>query len=190
MKKKQKEIQKEISKERILNVSSRLFKKQGFSVTGVDQLMNEAGMTAGGFYAHFESKADLFEQSLHHMFQQSRQLLLKDIEQLEGLEKVEAILQRYCSQSHRDFPEKGCVLPALAAEIHRGSEKSAQIVAGYIQKWAEAIQLSFPDEIESEKKMEMALQLISRSVGAILLSRMVSGTELSDQLLKAAQKIK
>lgn len=190
MKKSQKEIQKEISKERILNVSSRLFKKQGFAVTGVDQLMHEAGMTAGGFYAHFESKMDLFEQSLDHMFQQSRQLLLKDLEQLEGEKKIEAILQRYCSQGHRDFPEKGCVLPALASEIHRGTEKSAEIVANYIQKWASALQVNLSDEFDSEKKMEIALQIISRSVGAILLSRMVAGTELSDQLLKSAQKLK
>ncbi|MCC2679858.1 MAG: acrR, partial [Pseudobdellovibrio sp.] len=51
-----KKEQKILSKERILNVASRLFKKNGFTATGIDQIMEEAGLTAGAFYAHFKSK--------------------------------------------------------------------------------------------------------------------------------------
>ena len=74
--KKQQKIE---SKERILNVASRLFKKNGYTATGIDQIMEEAGLTAGGFYAHFQSKTDLLEQTISHSLKKSRQLLMKDI---------------------------------------------------------------------------------------------------------------
>ncbi len=184
-----KQIQKEESRERILNVSSRLFRTQGFNTTGIDQIMSESGLTAGAFYAHFQSKEDLFEQSLEHALRHARQLLTKETENLTGEAKTAMVLKRYCSTPHRDFPEKGCVLPALAAEIYRGTEKSKKIVASYIEKWSYLISENLSDELSAEEKQEKSLQLISRSVGAILLSRMVRGTNLSEELLKAAQKL-
>jgi TetR/AcrR family transcriptional repressor of nem operon len=168
------------SKERILNVACRLFKKNGYSATGIDLIMGEAGLTAGGFYAHFRSKTDLLEQAIEHSMKHSRQLLLKDTQHLSGEEKVKAVMNRYISAGHRDLAEKGCILPALAAEIPRGTKKANQLVSYYIRKWA--------DEISQHMPHENALALISKAVGAVLLSRMVKNSELSDEILRAARK--
>ena len=184
-----KQIQKEESRERILNVSSRLFRTQGFSATGIDQIMAEAGLTAGAFYAHFKSKEDLFEQSLEHALKRSKQLLTKDTEHLSGDEKTNAVLKRYCSTTHRDFPEQGCVLPTLAAEIYRSTNTSKFLVVDYIQKWSELIAQNLNENLSAEEKRTLALQLISRSVGAVLLSRMVDATPMSENILRASQKI-
>lgn len=184
-----KQIQKEESRERILNVSSRLFRTRGFNATGIDQIMEEAGLTAGAFYAHFKSKEDLFEKSLEHALFHARKLLTKDTEKLTGEEKTAVVLKRYCSVAHRDFPEKGCVLPALAAEIYRGTPQSKRIVESYIEQWADLISENLSNALSEEEKRNQSLQLISRSVGAILLSRMVKETQLSIQLLTAAGKI-
>ncbi|MBC7420860.1 MAG: TetR/AcrR family transcriptional regulator [Bdellovibrio sp.] len=184
-----KQIQKEESKERILTVSSRLFRTQGFNATGIDQIMKESSLTAGAFYAHFESKEDLFEQSLEYALQHSSKLLTKDTENLFGDEKTNAVLERYCSILHRDFPEKGCVLPALAAEIYRGTNTCKFLISDYIQKWADLIAAHLSENLSIEEKREKALQLISRSVGAVLLSRMIDTSSLSEKILRAAQKI-
>lgn len=189
MKKSLKSLQKEESRIRILNVASRLFRSQGYKATGIDQIMKDAGLTAGAFYAHFKSKDDLFEHTLEYSLRQMRVLLTKDLENLQGTEKTEAVLKRYCSTAHRDFPERGCVLASLAAELHRGTKKSDQIIAKYIEKWAFMISENLDDSITPQKKNELALQLISRSVGALLLSRMVKETQLSENLLLASQKI-
>ncbi len=189
MKKSLKTIQKEQSKVRILNVASRLFKKQGFNATGIDQLMAEAGLTAGAFYAHFKSKEDLFEKSLEHALSASRILLFKETEHLHGPQKTEAVLKRYCSVGHRDLPDRGCVLPALASEIYRGTTRTNKIVATYIEKWAKAICENLDESMNDSEKRQLALQLISRSVGAVLLSRIVNETELSEQILLAAQAL-
>lgn len=182
-----KQQQKIESKERILNVASRLFKKNGFSATGIDQIMAESGLTAGGFYAHFKSKNDLLEQVIEHSFKFSKNLLFKDLDGLSDQEKLKIVMQRYVSTLHRDLPEKGCIIPALASEIHRTTKKSAQIVGLFIQKWAEFIAQQLPGELPYEQKKQKALKLISQAVGAVLLSRMTKETDLSDQILSSVK---
>src|ERR1700686_1789203 len=43
----------------ILDAAGTLFREHGFAGTGVDDIMKRAGLTHGGFYGHFGSKADL-----------------------------------------------------------------------------------------------------------------------------------
>lgn len=185
---KQKSLQKIESKERILNVASRLFKKNGYAATGIDQIMADAGLTAGAFYAHFKSKTDLLERSIEHSFNYSREMLTKNTEHLLGEEKINAMMERYTSKTHRDLPEKGCLLPALAAELHRGSSRSSQLIEVYLNKWAQMISLYLPSELTTDEKKKKALGLISQAVGAVLLSRMVEDHKFSDEILKAGQK--
>lgn len=179
--KKQQKIE---SKERILNVASRLFKKNGYSATGIDLVMAEAGLTAGGFYAHFESKTDLLEQVIEHSFKFSIKLLMKDIEHLKAEEKIKTVMGRYVSILHRDLPEKGCIIPSLASEIYRSTKKSNQLVGEYINMWAQFLIQHLPSEFSKTEKKQVALKMISQAVGAVLLSRMLKETELSEEILR------
>jgi len=180
-----KKEQKIISRERILNVASRLFKKNGFSATGIDQIMEEAGLTAGAFYAHFKSKKDLFEQSLEHTMKDSRRQLLSGTENLSGEERLKVVMKRYVSTLHRDMVEKGCALPSLASELYRASKKNNQIVSKYLANWVFMIEQSLPAALDAKAKRKKALALISQAVGAILLSRLSGGTEISDELINS-----
>ena len=47
---------KEASHERIVDVASRAIRRSGYDGTGVADIMKEAGLTHGGFYAHFASR--------------------------------------------------------------------------------------------------------------------------------------
>lgn len=180
-----KKEQKLLSKERILNVASRLFKKNGFTATGIDQIMEEAGLTAGAFYAHFKSKKDLFEQSLDHSMKESRRMLLKGTEHLEGEEKIRAVMKKYVSHLHRDMVEKGCALPSLASELYRASKKNNQQVAKYLSSWVFLIEQNLPPEWNATTKRKKALSLISQAVGAILLARLSGGSEISDEIINS-----
>lgn len=182
-----KKLQKTESKERILNVASRLFKKNGFSATGIDQIMEEAGLTSGGFYAHFESKTDLLEQTIEHSLKHSYQILTKDIEHLSSDEKIKIIMNRYVSILHRDLPEKGCIIPSLASEIYRGTKKSNGIIGNYLNKWAIFLAQYLPEASTEAEKKEKALNMISQAVGAVLLSRMVKETKLSEEIINSTR---
>lgn len=184
----QKTIQRLESKERILNVASRLFKKHGYSATGIDQIMNEAGLTAGGFYAHFKSKTDLLEQAIEHSLKHSRQILTRDTEHLTGDEKIKTIMARYISLLHRDLPEKGCMLPALASEIYRGTKKSNELIGKYLNGWANFLAENMAGAEAVAEKKRKALNIISQAVGAVLLSRMVRESKLSEEIIRSAQQ--
>ncbi len=182
-----KTLQKIESKERILNVASRLFKRNGFSATGIDQIMEEAGLTAGGFYSHFKSKTDLLEQVLEHSFKHSRNGFMKDTDHLSPEEKIKVVMNRYTGSVHRDLPEKGCIIPSLASEIYRGTKKSNEMINKYLNKWADFLAAHLSDAGSAAEKKELALRMISQAVGAVLLSRMVKETELSDEIIKSVK---
>lgn len=187
-----KQIQKEKSHELILGTAARLFRQQGYKATGIDQVMAEADLTAGAFYAHFKSKEDLLQHVLVYSVKDTRKKLVGGIEDRPPREKLSLILGRYCSKIHRDQPELGCVLPSLAAELHRTDSKSTPIgplVAEYVEKWIHLtsdllVEIKTQDSTEARIK---AINLISQSVGAVLLSRVLGKTELSDEVLKSAR---
>lgn len=170
------------SRSRILSAAAGLFRKHGFAATGVDAVMNEAGLTAGTFYAHFESKDALLGACMEELFSQGTQGWQTLLQGLSGTpaEKRQKILERYLSTTHRDHPEAGCPLAGIAAELGRNARQTAEPTAQYVEKIV--AQLG-----ELGVARERALAEVAKVVGALLLSRLVPGRALSDEILKAAR---
>jgi TetR/AcrR family transcriptional regulator, transcriptional repressor for nem operon len=174
--------QKEASRDNILKAAAHLFREKGFHATGVDQLMEKAGLTAGAFYAHFKSKEDLLLEVLKYSLEKNRGRLLEGTSEMKPDQMVETVLSRYVSELHRDHPKAGCPLPAVGSEIHRHSPQSEAIVSQYLQEWIGIFEKS--GAVDREK----GLRLLCQAVGAILLSRMVE-SKLSNEILQAARKV-
>src|SRR5262245_4422131 len=106
------------TRERIVDTAARLFRKKGYDGIGVADLMQEAGLTHGGFYAHFDSKEDLMAAACQRSMEQSVQAWLaaagKD-------DPLKAVAGRYLSKGHRDHPEAAgaCVIAAAGTDIAR-----------------------------------------------------------------------
>jgi TetR/AcrR family transcriptional repressor of nem operon len=172
------------SRDRILRSAALLFRKKGIVATGVDSIMSKAGLTAGGFYSHFQSKEDLVAQALSSVLSQSKKRLLQATVATPSASpnrKMAAILEGYLSTSHRDQPETGCVLAALAGELPRQSAKTRNILAQHLESWIEELE-------ELGLRRDQAIRSISMAVGSLILSRIVKGAPLSDEILKAATK--
>jgi TetR/AcrR family transcriptional repressor of nem operon len=181
------EVQKKKTYNKILQAAGKLFRKKGFAATGVDQIMKAAGLTAGGFYAHFKSKDDLLVAVLTENLSSAKERLSGGLESLQGVEKVQAMLSAYLSREHRDHPERGCPLPAIASEIHRHGKKPTQAVQIYVQ----ALIKSFASELSEfpeDLREAVALNLVSTAIGGLLLSRICQGNEISDKILMASRK--
>src|SRR2546428_14028361 len=105
--------------QRILDTAARLFRKRGYAATGVDAVMTSAGLTAGGFYAHFRSKQAMLAEALDLAFQQSIDRARSRLASSHGADWIRGFITFYLSKEHRDAPERGCPMPALAPEVAR-----------------------------------------------------------------------
>lgn len=172
------ELQKEKTRERILCAASELFRKDGYAATGVDAVMASAGLTAGGFYSHFKSKEDLLSKVIEHSLSQVwTRFEIPDKEKKSPAQRLNHALSLYLSEKHRDHPELGCPLVAIAAELDRKHRPSSRVIAGYIEQWLSLL-------IEAGNSRAKAMEKMSAVIGALLLSRLVQPEKLSGEILR------
>ena len=120
------------NRQRILEIAARRFREKGLEGIGVDGIMDEAGLTHGGFYGHFASKADLAEQAC-------AAAVGKSAEKWEAMARARPetglaeIARSYLSKRHRDDPGGGCVFAALGGEVARRSDAVRATVTKGVQ---------------------------------------------------------
>lgn len=162
--------------QRIIMEASARFRSNGISATGLQPLMKALGLTHGGFYAHFKSKDELVETALRAATEESERRANAVFAQSDPLA---TFITMYLSKAHRENPEQGCPLPTMAAELGQHGKPSAvtdESVKGHLQRLATTLQGPDTDE--------QSVVLLSTLVGALLLSRSVQDTALSDRILE------
>src|SRR6478735_1430073 len=93
---------KERTREGILDAASKLVRERGIVGARVADVMGAAGLTVGGFYAHFESKAALVDETLRRTGELMRAVLFDGIESKPAADRAEVVVKRYVSAAHRD----------------------------------------------------------------------------------------
>lgn len=179
---------KEATRGRIIQAAARSFRSRGYRAAGVDHVMDAAGLTAGGFYAHFKSKQALLAETLGLSLAQARAQLFSGLDDLEGADWLRAVVGRYLSRSHRDHPDSGCSLPALAGEIAREGRAPRTALQDYLQQLVADLAPRAPKApgLESEDRVLATVALLS---GALMLARAVPDEQLSDRILRAARRL-
>ncbi len=143
--------------------------------------MDSAGLTRGGFYAHFRSKADLFGQALAFAFDESTlNLFEKGHEALTGDAWVRAAARRYLSPRHRGRPEEGCAVPALGAEVARAPVSVRRLFEVRLRRVLDEIAERLGGGSEGRRE---ATVLLSSWVGALVLSRAVADPRFGEEIL-------
>jgi len=179
---------KDATKKRILDAAARLFRERGYANTGVADVMRRAGLTVGGFYAHFDSKERLLSAVLAHAFDRTQSLLLLGLDAVEGAQFVREVTRRYLSRTHRDHAADGCALPALAAEVGREGAPPRKEIERYLLEWVERVAEKAPPH-PTLSAQELALAITALSVGGVLLARAVHDESLSNTILKACRRL-
>jgi len=174
--------QAEENRERILDNAAQLFRERGFDGIGLNDLMQAAGLTRGGFYGHFESKDDLAAQATRRALQNNREQWKKQTDR-----SLQAWVKAYLSDAHRDHIGAGCGLVALAGDAARGGPAVQAALAEGVQNLVATLQKQMPGADAGEQR-EQALAMLSTLVGALLLSRAVGDAGLSRELREAARK--
>ena len=124
-----KDEQKERSHGAILDSASRLLREKGISGARVAEVMKGAGLTVGGFYAHFGSKEDMIDAALRLTSKGMRERLFDRLDQKPAGARAEVILKRYLSAAHRDETLRGCPLPAVVGEIGTTAPEHRPVLA-------------------------------------------------------------
>ena len=174
------------TRQAILKAAARVIRAGGPERVSVAEVMRAAGLTHGGFYAHFSSKQALVAAAITYMFDGARRASTLWTEGRGGPAALDAYVDRYLSPEHRDDPGRGCPLTTLAADVARfGGEVQAAFDAGVSRMIAGLAELLLVDDANARETL--AASLVAEMAGAVALSRAVTDPALSDRLLAASR---
>lgn len=178
---------KQVTHERIVATAARAIRRGGFHGVGVADIMKEAGLTHGGFYAHFASRNALLTEALERAGQEGMARVAKEVEarREQGASAFRALVEGYLAERHLSASDKMCAVAALASEIPRQSpgvrEAAAERVRGLIAMVAQ----SLPADVPASNAPLIASQL----VGALQLSRALGDNAEGKALLAATRDV-
>jgi TetR/AcrR family transcriptional repressor of nem operon len=172
------------NRERILDAAARLFRERGFDGIGVADLMQNAGLTHGGFYGQFASKEDLAAQACERALAQSAARIERVIAK-HATDGLQAVAASYLSTRHRDQPGDGCAFVALGAEAPRHAPAVRKVFTEALRLRVEKLMQLVPGTKAARRRK--ALATMAHLVGAQVLARAVDDIALSDEILDAVK---
>lgn len=164
----------------LLERGAAVLKESGFAATGVDQLMKSVGLTGGALYAHFPSKTALLVAIVEVEMARSLALLTGN-EDEPAAAALERCLYTYLTVEHVRQPARGCILPALAAELARAPAEVKQVLDAARQTF-----LGFWSRKLGER--DAAEFLLDQCVGAILMARLTDDEARQQAIIAASHR--
>jgi len=145
----------------------------------VGDVMTRAGLTHGGFYAHFDSKADLLREALDYAAEQTLEALSKRLADVPSEDRWRTAIDSYLSPAHVAHPEVGCPLASLGAEVARADsttrKRLANVVRGRLAWMRQLVPQGRPRAVADEEVIGSAACML----GGVILARAVGGKKAS-----------
>jgi TetR/AcrR family transcriptional repressor of nem operon len=180
--------QKEQTHRAILESASKVFRKRGIGGASVADVMAGARLTVGGFYAHFDSKAALVDETLREMGQKLRAALFHRIDEKPAADRAIVVLKRYLSAPHRDLKTEGCPFPAVVGEIGTTAPEHRDALRGEVEALIDGLSQQLPAQTPLPRR-PVAIALIAMMYGGMSLARALRGLVLSDEVIKACRAV-
>jgi len=177
--------QKQRTHEAILRSAARLLRSRGIAGARVADVMSAAGLTVGGFYAHFASKEALVDDALQRTGVELREKLFDGLEGKPAVERIEAVVRRYLSITHRDYPEGGCAMATVTGEIALSAPEHRDALARQVSAFVDELAEHLPPG--TAPRRALAYGILATFIGGIGLARALRGTDLSAEVLKASR---
>jgi TetR/AcrR family transcriptional regulator, transcriptional repressor for nem operon len=178
---------KEASHERILCVAARAIRRSGYAGTGVADIMKEAGLTHGAFYAHFPSREAMLVEAASRACAESAAAVSDVVAAVPPEQALKSMLRGYLSRDHVENAESGCPLAALGSETPRQAPEVRRATTLHVKAMVDLVARQSPDWGQPAAH-ERALLTVAALVGTLVLARAVDEPSLSDSLREAALK--
>jgi TetR/AcrR family transcriptional regulator, transcriptional repressor for nem operon len=175
---------KEASHERIVDAASRAIRRSGYGGTGVADIMKEAGLTHGAFYAHFESREAMLAEAADRAGAAVNAAASRLLATVPADDALRTLIEAYLSKAHIEGIETGCPVSALGSEMPRQSPEVRRAATLRIKEMIDLIARQMPDWGQPAAH-ERALVTAATMVGALVLARAVDEPHLSEQLRRA-----
>lgn len=172
---------------RIVAAAARAFRAKGAERVTIAEVMGEAGLTHGAFYAHFPNKEALLAEAAVSGIMDAQRAFVADSAAAQPEDPLREIIRRYVSRSHRDNPGDGCAMPALTAEIAREPDEVRRAYTVAFENFITQLMDYTPGATE-EARRDAALTLAAGMAGAVALSRAIADPALSDRILLATRR--
>lgn len=168
---------KELTHDRILDVAARAIRRAGYGGVGLATIMKEAGLTHGGFYAHFASRDALLAEATERAGRDTGAFLLEQLRQAQtaGTPAFSALVNTYLADAQLANAECGCVVAALASEIPRQADDVANAARDRVLGLVELVRRSLPDRGDAAQTAADAQVVAATMVGALQLARTLQG---------------
>jgi TetR/AcrR family transcriptional regulator, transcriptional repressor for nem operon len=172
---------------RIVRKASIRLREKGAHGIGVADLMKEAGLTHGGFYAHFDSRDALVIEAFAYAMDRSLEHWRKLADEIAPEKRLAMIIDTYLAPTHRDDPGHGCAITSLGAEIARESPKTRRAFAAKMEQLIDLIADQIQD-MPPKAARKQATSLLATMMGTLVLSRIAGSGEFSDEVLHAGKE--
>lgn len=178
---------KEATHERIVEAAARAIRRSGYDGTGVADIMKDAGLTHGGFYAHFASREAMLAEAADRAGAEANAASARIAADAPPREALQALVRAYLSKAHLDNPDKGCPVAALGSEMPRQAPEVRRAATRRIKEMIDLVARRSPDWGKPGAH-ERALVTVSTMVGALVLARAVDEPRLSNAVRSAVLK--
>lgn len=178
---------KEVTHDRIVEAASRAIRRSGYGGTGVADIMKDAGLTHGGFYAHFPSREAMLAEAADRAGADAVSALARVASTAPPDRALRKMVELYLSKGHVESTEVACPVAALGSEMPRQAPEVRRAATCRIKEMIDLVARQSPDWGQPDAH-ERALVTVSTMIGALLLARAVDEPKLSDAIREAALK--
>jgi len=171
------EEHKQKTRDRIIDSAATAFRERGLEQPSVAAMMQSAGLTHGGFYAHFESKDELVAEAIAHACAQVGGLFA--IRPADGASRspVLDVAEKYLSPSHFAHPGRGCPIAALGGELTRSSQRVRRVLSNEIRKRLAKLYDWTAARLSPDTRRQQAAGALACMVGGLIVARNLKESE-------------
>ena len=178
---------KDATRAKILAAAAALFRQRGFEGVGIDDIMAAAGLTRGGFYAHFKSKADLFAKVLAMEPAFTRMLAERQGRtRQDALDGALDVVATYLDPDHINYVTTTCPMVSMARDVdHAGAEGRAALTK--VVTDLTALLKNGMADTNADKLDARALSVLALCVGGATIARTAANKQFAAKVLNACE---